>query len=88
MEVARSFPSQTVLYVNPLQQGLKRSDTVTLRLFALRSLCESITTRIETLIVYQHQSKGLNVLYVNPLQQGLKHRIDKSTGGSVRKFFM
>ncbi len=62
-----------VLYVNPLQQGLKLLVTlITNTLYASCSLCESITTRIETLLRFAEHLTLLYVLYVNPLQQGLK----------------
>ncbi len=37
-----------VLYVNPLQQGLKQKHGCHIPGSISRSLCESITTRIET----------------------------------------
>ena len=64
----------TVLYLHPLQQGLKLDYHYLELLTLLRSLLTSITTRIETRTRKIRSAKN-QVLYLHPLQQGLKHLI-------------
>ena len=63
---------KNVLYLHPLQQGLKLQYYVANEISKQCSLLTSITTRIET----EHLRKSVflvsYVLYLHPLQQGLK----------------
>ncbi len=52
------------------------------------SLCESITTRIETSCGRCKPYSECSVLYVNPLQQGLKHTEEEAMHAYNTRFFM